>query len=175
MLGIRPVAQLHHQDGFTLVELLLVVIVIALMVTIITPNLVGFLEQGRQESFNGDRRNIQIAVDAYYMDTRVRITVGGVGYSVFPTEYTADGAPGLVTRATNVIISMPLLLDRGYMRLLPSSAAPINGGEIGHYIWIIDSTTGTVYGCPGGSAGAVPHTWTVASYSDDCSYDGQYP
>lgn len=175
--GTRSIVGLFNESsGFTLVELLIVLIIIALLVGIVVPSISGFLGRGREESFNGDKRNLQVAVDAYYTDTDVRVVVGGVGYSTFPTEYRQDGAPGLVTQGTNVIISMPLLVNRGYIRELPHSAAPVNGGPVGHYIWIIDGATGTVYGCAGGTTGGTgSREWWTGDRDADCGYDGQYP
>ena len=159
-----------------MIELLIVVMIFAALAGIVMLNLVGLLSRGREGAYQADRRTIQMAVDSYYTHPGLRgLALGGIGYSTFPTEYTGDGAPGLVTRAVNVIISMPVLLDKSLLRTMPASASPINGGENGHYVWIIDGTTGTVYGCPGGSAGSEPHTWDVTSYGADCGSDGQYP
>jgi len=167
----------RDERGFTLVELLIVLIILALLVAIVIPAISGFLGRGRQESFNGDRRNLQAAVDAYYTDSAEKQTIGGVGYNTFPSKYNADGAWGVVTRDTDVIIAMTWLKSKGYIRDIAASAAIVNGGTTGHYVWIIDGATGTVYGCAGGT----PDTanggfWYPGSgYTTNCGYDGQYP
>ena len=53
-------------DGFTLIELIVVIAILGILIAIAIPTIRGFLESSREQAYEADRRVIQLAVDAYY-------------------------------------------------------------------------------------------------------------
>ncbi|MSP13117.1 MAG: prepilin-type N-terminal cleavage/methylation domain-containing protein [Chloroflexi bacterium] len=165
--------KLQREEGFTLVEILIVLIILALLVAIVIPAVSGFLGRGRSEAFNGDGRNIQAVVDSYYTDKSLRVN----NNNAFPT--TAAG--GLILGSQYAIISAPYLVNSNYMRSIPASAGTDNGGGQGHYTWIISGANGKVAGCPSndGSVGTGISLglwgFNAGKSEATCIFDGQYP
>jgi len=59
--------QLHKTAGFTLVEILLVVVIIGMLATIAAVNVPKFLGQGRDGKAKADVSSISTAINAYNM------------------------------------------------------------------------------------------------------------
>ncbi len=59
------------QAGFTLVELLVVLAIIALLATLIGPKVLGYLGGARRDTVQMQIRNLSSAVDLYYLSTGV--------------------------------------------------------------------------------------------------------
>lgn len=53
-------------DGFTLIELIVVIAILGILIAIAIPTIRGFLDSSRKQAYEADRRVIQLAVDAYY-------------------------------------------------------------------------------------------------------------
>ncbi len=62
--SIRQTAD--SSDGFTLIELIVVIAILGILIAIAVPTIRGFLESSREQAYETDRRVIQLAVDAYY-------------------------------------------------------------------------------------------------------------
>ncbi len=62
--ALRRVAE--SGDGFTLIELIVVIAILGILIAIAVPTIRGFLESSREQAYEADRRVIQLAVDAYY-------------------------------------------------------------------------------------------------------------
>ncbi len=112
--------RIRSERGFTLVELLVVLAIMAILIAIVVPNLTGFLGRGKQQSYTADRNIIQAAVDAYYTDT-----AGGT-VNEWPTSDAATGA-----------IVFTELTGANLLREMPTSASSAHGGT-GTYEWKID-------------------------------------
>ncbi|SES28462.1 type II secretion system major pseudopilin GspG [Rhizobium sp. NFR03] len=57
------------QDGFTLVELLVVLAIIAMLASLIGPKVLGYLGGARKDTASFQIRNVASAVDLYYLGT----------------------------------------------------------------------------------------------------------
>jgi prepilin-type N-terminal cleavage/methylation domain-containing protein len=66
-----------EENGFTLVELLMVVMLLGILAAIVIVNIVGLVGRGERESFELDERTIQTAVSAFYADTHAYSHVNG--------------------------------------------------------------------------------------------------
>ena len=61
---------MRDKKGFTLIELMLVVIILGILVAMVVPRLVGRGEQARQQAAEADiRSNIALALDLYELDS----------------------------------------------------------------------------------------------------------
>ncbi len=75
----------HQRRGFTLIEIMLVVIIIGVLVAMIVPNIAGRSEQARKTAARTDiESNLSTALDLYRMDA-----------SQYPT--TEQGLSALLT------------------------------------------------------------------------------
>lgn len=79
----RAVNLTYRQKGFTLIELMIVVVILGLLATIIMPKILGRPEQARRVKAKADIRSIQSALALFKTDT-----------GRFPT--TSEGLEALV-------------------------------------------------------------------------------
>jgi general secretion pathway protein G len=59
----------RNQRGFTLVELLLVMVILALLAGLILPNLIGKAESAKNKAAASQISRISMSVENYYLDT----------------------------------------------------------------------------------------------------------
>ena len=57
-------------SGFTIVELLVVIVVIAILVALTLPNLFGLQRRARDDDRKNDLKNVQSALETYYSDSQ---------------------------------------------------------------------------------------------------------
>ena len=58
----------YQSRGFTIVELLVVIVVIAILVALTLPNLFGLQRRARDDTRKNDLKNIQQAAETYFND-----------------------------------------------------------------------------------------------------------
>ena len=65
MLTIGPTLETRHRNGFTLVELLIVIVVIGLLATIAVPKLSAVKEKAYDRTVMSDIKRAHVAAEAY--------------------------------------------------------------------------------------------------------------
>ncbi len=84
---------MFQRRGFTLIEIMLVVIIIGILAAMIVPNIAGRSEQARKIAARTDiESNLSTALDLYKMDVGQYPTTGQ-GLSALITEPTASSVP----------------------------------------------------------------------------------
>jgi general secretion pathway protein G len=78
----------YNQDGFTLIEIMVVILILGLLATIVVQSLRGAADKAKHTKAQADLAEIKTALDRYYLDN---------GY--YPT--TDQGLNALVTPPTN--------------------------------------------------------------------------
>ena len=144
--------RIRGERGFTLLELSVVLVILAILIAVVVPNFTGFLGRGKQASFNADRNTIQAAVNAYY--------TGSTTANKWPTDGGGNSStdPGV----NNAYIDFSDLLDFNFLKSAPASASNtynISGTTNGSYGWYIDEV-GIVQG---------------GNTNDGTGFNGNYP
>jgi general secretion pathway protein G len=80
------------QSGFTLIEIMVVVIIIGMLAAIVTPKVVGRLEDARIESAKANMRTIEMAVRFYRVDN-FSYPTSEMGLAALVEEPTGADAP----------------------------------------------------------------------------------
>jgi general secretion pathway protein G len=82
---------LRHQRGFTLVEMLVVITIIALIMSLVGPRVLNYLTESKVKAARIQIQSFSSALDLLYLDTgRYPTTADGLGALVKPTS----GLPG---------------------------------------------------------------------------------
>lgn len=108
------------KKGFTLIEILLVIIILGIISALITGNLITSLKKGRDARRKSDIQNIQKAVELYYDDKHVYPPSLPFGSALCETPACVSG-------------------EKIYMQQIPVD--PVNGNN---YFYETDST-GSLY------------------------------
>ena len=66
-----------HRNGFSLVELLIVIAILGILAALVIPNLTQFLESGKIGAGRSEKSNLQVAVDGMMADAGVTALTGG--------------------------------------------------------------------------------------------------
>ena len=141
-----------QEKGFTLIEILIAVALLAIISAVVIPNVTGYLGRGESAAYKGDSRLIQGAVDAYYADPATKIG-GKKAYPLKGTvnaEKTSGGTPvGNGTEWTSPVtvgtgfffIDFDALVTAKLITDVPGSASADNKvGATGSYTWYVDAT-----------------------------------
>lgn len=67
----RPAAPQGRQRGFTLVEIMIVVVILGILGALVVPNIIGRSDQARRVAVENDLRAIATALDLYRADNGV--------------------------------------------------------------------------------------------------------
>ena len=65
---LKRIREMKDQDGFTLIELMVVVLIIAILIAIAIPTFLGLRSRAQNRSAQSDLRNGLTAAKAYYTD-----------------------------------------------------------------------------------------------------------
>lgn len=97
--------QKHKQSGFTLIEIMVVVIIIGILAALIAPNMIGKVDTARITAARADMHTISIQLDLYKLDN-------------FFYPSTEQGLQALVTKPSGTPEAKNWKPD-GYLKTLP--------------------------------------------------------
>ncbi|MFQ5924813.1 MAG: type II secretion system protein [Dehalococcoidia bacterium] len=126
MLKKRGLRRMDGQRGFTLMELLIVMSIIAVLVGIVVMSLSGFIGAGQATVCDADERTLQSAVMAFW------ITNGG-GTTDWPT--VAGGSAGLAVGGSAIVYTAQ---DDDGNDFVPDYILEEPGSSIDGATWSID-------------------------------------
>jgi general secretion pathway protein G len=64
----------YNQDGFTLIEIMVVILILGLLATIVVQSLRGAADKAKHTKAEADLAEIKTALDRYYLDNRYNPT-----------------------------------------------------------------------------------------------------
>ena len=99
--------RLNREEGFTLIELMVVVLIIAVLVAIAIPSFLGFRNRAQDRSAQADLRNALLAEKAYWTD-QAMFTVVEADLKSYEPSLVVDPAS---SAALGVYTEMPIVLD----------------------------------------------------------------
>jgi len=112
----------HRRKGFTLIEVLVVVVILGILATVIVPRIMGRPEEARRTKAMMDIKSIETSLNLYRIDS-----------GSFPT--TEQGLRALVEKPTTGVIPRKWRID-GYLKKLPKDPW---GGD---YVYISPGSSG---------------------------------
>lgn len=99
---------LQKEGGFTLLELLIVIVIIGILAVLIIPNLVSGPQRARDAQRKSDLRNIKTSLETYYNDNN---------------SYPSAGTPPQVSCVPSASGCLGTVLESGttpYMKVVPN-------------------------------------------------------
>ncbi len=122
------------QQGFTLIEIMVVVVILGILAALIAPNVIGRIDEARVTAARNDIRTIESALQLYRMDN-------------FRYPSTEEGIDALVNKPDDPDIKWP---EGGYSQRLPQDPwnrpylylQPGNNGEYDIYTFGRDGEQG---------------------------------
>jgi type IV pilus assembly protein PilA len=91
---LRRRLQGEREDGFTLIELMVVVLIIAILIAIAIPTFLGARTRAQDRAAQSNLRNALTAEKSFYTDSQAYTAVTASLLAIEPSlKYNADGAP----------------------------------------------------------------------------------
>ncbi len=136
MIGLIR-SRLRNEEGFTLVELMVVVLIIAILVAIAIPTFLGARESAQDRAAQSDLRNALTAEKVFYVDNEIYTADTAAGGALELIEPSIDWTAITVTvnAADDQDVCLELPSASGTVFVLRDVASGANGG-----------TPGTTYG-----------------------------
>ena len=128
--------RLKSNSGFTLIEIMVVIVILALLAALVGPKLIGRSDDARVADAKVQIRNIETALKLYKLDS-----------SAFPT--TEQGLAALITKPTTGVIPKNYKAE-GYLESKTLPKDPWSN----EYIYLSPSEQGDYELCSWGSDGA---------------------
>ena len=162
------------EKGFTLVEIMIVLSVLAILAAVIVPSVAGYLGRSKERAWDADRNILQASVDSYRTD------IGKRSGNPWPTsDNKTIGKPTVTDNVTDSIqsgkrygiIDIGALASENYLKSADAVKSARTGTGFhntagntvsGSYVWYID-TKGVVHSI----CFAVTSDYSSSTWKDD--------
>jgi general secretion pathway protein G len=109
-----------NQSGFTLVELLIVIVILGILTGIVVFAVGGFSDRGQTAACKSDRKTVEVALEAY------RAKHGGYPTSADPDPVAASNARyAILTNAAEQYLREPPTTGNGYTITISDNAGGV--------------------------------------------------
>ena len=147
MRHIRLPAGRDREDGFTLIELMVVVLIIAILISIAIPSFLGARQKAQNSAAKSDLRNALVAAKSFYS--------GSEDYSPLSAAILEGEEPSL----DYVAVASADKTHVGFGDVGPSQVVMVRQSKAGAYFCIAESAAG---GTTFGKSSALANVDTVA-------------
>jgi len=111
LTSIQRRLQGQREDGFTLIELMVVVLIIAILIAIAIPTFLGARARAQDRAAQSNLRNALTAEKTYYTDNQAYsadVAATGALKTIEPSlNWTADGTPGTAGQVLVAVSGTP--------------------------------------------------------------------
>ena len=84
-------SKVKSKNGFTLIEILIVISIIGLLSVFLVPNLLGARDKAKEAAVKSVMRNVQLAIEAYQMENEVFPLGSNITIASLAKNYLMDG------------------------------------------------------------------------------------
>ena len=145
MIGLIR-SRLGNEEGFTLVELMVVVLIIAILVAIAIPTFLGARESAQDRAAQSDLRNALTAEKVFYVDNEVYtgdVAAGGALESIEPSIDWASITVTYVAATDDQEVCLEIASDSGTVFVLRDVASGKNAGTPGTFYGTVNCAGAT--------------------------------
>ena len=82
---------MKRKNGFTLIEILVVIGIIGLLAVFLVPNMMGARDKGKEAAVKGVMHSVQLAIEAYGLENEVYPVDNNISLAVLSNNYLMAG------------------------------------------------------------------------------------
>lgn len=142
---------MRHSRGFTLVELMVVVAIIAILSAIAIPQYTNYVTRGKLSEASSTLMNMRIRLEQFYLDNRTYANAGACGIAIPAAPQvqhftyacaTTNGGQGYSLTATGTAATGNFVFTLNEANVRATTAVPATGGWATNAACWIRSTGG---------------------------------